>query len=140
VTPQASPVPSGSSRPEDVDTGFWLWVAALPLMLAGYVCDVVTSPVASPFVIAVNAIFVVVLATVVVTFLVLMRAGYRWARTVLTAGAIASIVYTVSALLTVQRPTVPALIYAGSVIVGGVLLAGGVVLLHRSNAHAYFTR
>ncbi len=140
MTPQPSPAPHGSSRPEDVDTGFWLWVAALPLMLAGYVCDVLTSPVVSPFVIAVNAIFVVVIATVVVTFLVLMRAGYRWALTVLTTGAIASIVYTVSSLLSVQRPAVPAVIYAGSVIVGGVMLAGGVVLLHRRNANAYFTR
>ena len=37
--PSAPPVrPPGSSpaRPPDVDTGFWLWVAALPLMMAGY--------------------------------------------------------------------------------------------------------
>ena len=141
VTPPVPPDAGGSlPRPEDVDTGFWLWVAALPLMLAGYVSDVVTSPRFSPFLIAVNAVFVLVVVTLVLTFLILMRAGYRWARTVLTAGAIGSIVYTVSGLFSVQRPTVPALIYAGSAIVGGVMLAGGVVLLHRRNSHAYFTR
>ena len=85
-------------------------------------------------------LFAAVLATVVVTFLMLMRAGYRWARTVLVAGALASIVYTVNALLTVPRNTTGALVYAGTGIVGVVLLAGGVFLLHRKDADAWFTR
>ena len=70
-------------------------------------------PAASPSRALIAVIFAVVLVTVVVTFLLLMRAGYRWARTVLTGGALASILYTASSLFTVQRPTAAALIYAG---------------------------
>ena len=57
----------------------------------------------------------------VVTFLLLMRAGYRWARTVLTGGALASILYTASSLFTVQRRTAAAVIYAVTGIIGAVL-------------------
>ena len=126
-------------RPEDVDTAVWLWAAGLPLMLAGYVSDAVIGS-HSAFVVVLVVLFAAVLATVVVTFLMLMRAGYRWARTVLVAGALASIVYTVNALLTVPRNTTGALVYAGTGIVGVVLLAGGVFLLHRKDADAWFTR
>jgi hypothetical protein len=127
-------------RPEDIDTAFWLWVVALPLMIAGYVCDAVTAPAASPFMVGITVFIAVVLGTVVLTFLVLMRAGYRWARTALTGGALTSILYTTSGLLTVQRPTVAAVVYAGTGIVGAVLLAGGIVLVHRKDGHGYFTR
>ncbi len=127
-------------RPDDVDTAFWLWVVGLLLMIAGYLSDAVTGPRSSSFLVVLAVIFVVVLATVVVTFLMLMRAGYRWARTVLVAGALASIVYTVNSLLTAPRNTTAALIYAGSGIVGAVLLAGGVYLLHRKDANEFFTR
>lgn len=109
-------------------------------MIAGYLSDAVTGPRSSSFLVVLAVIFVVVLATVVVTFLMLMRAGYRWARTVLVAGALASIVYTVNSLLTAPRNTTAALIYAGSGIVGAVLLAGGVYLLHRKDANEFFTR
>ncbi|PJK23200.1 hypothetical protein CSX11_06755, partial [Mycobacterium goodii] len=34
--------PGSEPRPEDVDTGFWLWVVALPLLLVGYLLDAVT--------------------------------------------------------------------------------------------------
>ena len=44
---------------------------------------------------AISIVFVALLAAVVVTFLILMRHGYRWARTSLTAGAIATVVYSV---------------------------------------------
>ncbi len=136
----STPGPPGpTTRPEDVDTAFWLWAVGLPLMIAGYVSDAVSGP-RPGFLVVLTVVFVVVLATVVVTFLVLMRAGYRWARTVLVAGALASIVYTVNALLTVSRDTPGALIYAGTGIVGTVLLAGGVFLLHRKDADAWFTR
>ncbi|HEY5843196.1 MAG TPA: hypothetical protein VIU87_17360 [Mycobacterium sp.] len=135
--PQALEKPT---RPEDIDTGFWLWVVALPLMIAGYICDAVTAPMSSPLMVAIAVIFAVVLVTVVVTFLLLMRAGYRWARTVLTGGALASILYTASSLFTVQRPTAAALIYAGTGIIGAVLLAGGIVLVHRKDGHGFFTR
>ncbi|WP_102144141.1 hypothetical protein [Mycobacterium hubeiense] len=131
-----------NTRPLDVDTGFWLWVAALPLMVIGYVVNVVAGPVRQPsaIVLAISGIFVVVLAAVVVTFLILMRHGYRWARTLLTGGGLASVVYTASSLFSVDRAPVPAVIYAVSAIVGSVLIAGGMYLLHRKDAHGYFTR
>ena len=92
---RAAPRPSPSARPDDVDTGFWLWMVALPLMVIGYVVDLVTLPVAGPdgLVYAVSGVFVVVVASVVVTFLLLMRQGYRWARTLLTGGGAATVVY-----------------------------------------------
>jgi hypothetical protein len=129
-------------RPLDVDTGFWLWLAALPLLVTGYLVDVIASPrrVPLPMVNAVSALFVVVLSAVVVTFLILMRQGYRWARTVLTGGGVASVVYTVTSLFAADRPTVAAVIYAITAIVGSVLIVGGVVLLHRKDTHAFFTR
>lgn len=129
-------------RPVDVDTGFWLWLAALPLMVAGYVVDLVAmrSTHQPAIVYAISAVFVVVLSTVVVTFLILMRHGYRWARTVLTGGGIASVVYTATSLFTVDRPPAAAVIYAITAIVGSVLIAGGVFLLHRKDAHAFFIR
>ena len=45
-----------------------------------------------------------VLAAIVVTFLFLMRQGYRWARTLLTGGGVASVVYVGTSLFTVDRP------------------------------------
>ena len=135
---QAPPI----ARPHDVDTGYWLWVASVPLMVVGYVVDLVTSadrhlPIA---VLATSVVFVVVLTAIVVTFMILMRHGYRWARTVLTGGGIASVVYTATSLFTVDRPPAAAVIYAVTAIVGSVLIAGGVFLLHRKDAHAFFTR
>jgi hypothetical protein len=126
----------------DVDTGFWLWVAALPLMVAGYVIDLVVTGATHPTMIvyAISAVFVVVLSAVVVTFLILMRHGYRWARTVLTGGGIASVVYAATSLFTLDRPPAAAITYAVAAIVGSVLIAGGVFLLHRKDAHDFFTR
>jgi hypothetical protein len=139
---ESEPTTTEPGRPVDVDTGFWLWVAALPLMVAGYVVDlVVTGSTRQPTIVyAISAVFVVVLSAVVVTFLILMRHGYRWARTVLTGGGIASVVYTATSLFTVDRPPAAAVIYAVTAIVGSVLIAGGVFLLHRKDAHAFFTR
>ena len=57
---------------------------------------------------AISVLFMVVLSAVVVTFLILLRHGYRWARTVLTGGGVASIFYAASSLFTVERPTVAA--------------------------------
>lgn len=131
-----------SERPVDVDTGFWLWVAALPLMIIGYVVDLVVTGANQPplIVYAISILFVVVIAAVVVTFMILMRHGYRWARTLLTGGGIASVVYTGSSLFTVERPPAAAVIYAVTTIVGSVLIVGGVFLLHRKDAHTFFTR
>ena len=129
-------------RPVDVDTGFWLWVAALPLMVIGYVVDIVVSAANQPptIVYAISAVFVIVMSAIVVTFLILMRHGYRWARTLLTGGGIASVVYAGSSLFTVARPPAAAVTYAVTAIVGSVLIVGGVFLLHRKDAHAFFTK
>jgi len=130
------------ARPHDVETGFWLWVAAVPLMVIGYVVDLVATadrhlPIA---VLATSVVFVIVLTAVVVTFMILMRHGYRWARTLLTGGGVSSVVYAATSLFTVDRPTSAAVAYAVTVIVGSVLIGGGVFLLHRKDAHAFFTR
>jgi hypothetical protein len=129
-------------RPVDVDTGFWLWVAALPLMVIGYVVDLVVSAANHPpmIVYAISAIFVIVMSAIVVTFLILMRHGYRWARTLLTGGGIASVVYAGTSLFTVARPPAAAVTYAVTAIVGSVLIVGGVFLLHRKDAHVFFTK
>ena len=129
-------------RPVDVDTGFWLWLAALPLMVIGYVIDlVITGAKHAPMIVyAISAVFVVVMSAVVMTFLVLMRHGYRWARTMLTGGGVASVVYSATSLFTVDRPTAAAITHAVTAIVGAVLIGGGVYLLHRKDAHAFFTR
>lgn len=131
-----------TERPEDVDTAFWLWVLALPLMVAGYVVDLLGvggRGLRGP-VVAISLVFVVVLAVVVLTFAILMRHGYRWARTLLTGGGVAATVYVLTSLFTVERPTTAAVIYAACSILGSVLIAGGVYLLHRKDAHAFFTR
>jgi hypothetical protein len=126
----------------DVDTGFWLWVGSLPLLVTGQIIDLVGTankqlPTA---VLAISVLFVVILAAVVLTFQILMRHGYRWARTLLTGGGVATVVYVATNLFTVDRPTPAAVIYAVSGILGAVLIAGGVFLLHRKDAHAFFTR
>ncbi|BBY80430.1 hypothetical protein H7I53_20750 [Mycolicibacterium pulveris] len=133
---------SSDGRPPDVETGFWLWVIALPLMITGYLVDVFGSAErAVPFPVAVlTVMFVVILSAVVLTFLILMRHGYRWARTLLTGGGVASVVYMASSLFTDERHTVAAFTYAVCAIVGSVLIIGGAVLLHRKDAQAFFTR
>ncbi len=128
-----------TTRPVDVDTGFWLWIAALPLMVVGYVIDMVTAEqrLTVP-VVLVNVVFLVILVAVTATFLILMRQGYRWARTCLTGGAIAAVAFTVSSLMTVERPAGAAVGFAVSGIVGSVLIVGGVYLLHRRDVNAFF--
>jgi hypothetical protein len=131
-----------AARPEDVDTGFWLWIVALPLMVIGYVVDLVVIRIDGPAVLVygVSAIFMVVVVSVVLTFLLLMRQGYRWSRTLLTGGGAATIVYSLTNLFGVDRPEVAAFAYAACTIVGSVCIAGGAYLLHRRDAHSYFTR
>jgi hypothetical protein len=130
------------ARPLDVDTGFWLWVAALPVMVIGYLVDLVAVPDRHPpaIVYAVSTVFVLVISAIVITFLILMRHGYRWARTLLTGGGFASVVYVVTSLFTVDRETTVAVIFAVTAIVGSVLVVGGMYLLHRKDAHGFFTR
>jgi len=134
--------PEPRIRPVDVDTGFWLWLVALPLMVVGYIADMVGSSHGrgSMVLYIASGLFTTVLCAIVVTFLVLMRAGYRWARTVLTGGGIATVVFVGIRLFTVNWPPMFAVICGVAGIVGSVLIAGGMFLLHRSDAHAYFTR
>ncbi|MCV7230304.1 hypothetical protein H7J73_30275 [Mycolicibacterium komossense] len=138
MTPTGTPPP----RPPDVDLGFWLWVIALPLLVTGYIADAVTLPSGhgSVVVLAVTIVFVCVLSAVVVTFLILMRHGYRWARTLLTGGGIGGIVSVCSGVFDTERPAVAAVIFAVTGIIGAVLIAGGIFLLHRKDAQAFFTR
>jgi hypothetical protein len=142
VTGPVQPEPQPAERPVDVDTGFWLWLVALPLMVVGYGADVVGSSNGrgSAPLYAAAALFTGVLCAIVVTFLILMRAGYRWARTVLSGGAIATVVYVGSRLFTATWPPAFALACGVAGITGSVLIAGGMFLLHRSDAHNYFTR
>lgn len=138
-----TPEPSGpDGRPEDVDTGFWLWVVALPLLVTGHIVDALFTReqnLPGPL-LAASVVAVAVLAAVVLTFTILMRHGYRWARTVLTGGGLASVVYVVTNLFSVERPPAVAITYAITAILGSVLIVGGVFLLHRKDAHVYFTR
>ncbi len=129
-------------RPTDVDTGFWLWLVAVPFMVMGYLVDLVHTQQPHPpvAVYVLSGMFLFVIAAVVVTFLLLMRQGYRWARTVLTGGGVASVVYAGTSLFSTDRPTAAAVLYAVSAIVGSVLIIGGVFLLHRKDAHAFFVR
>ena len=134
--------PEPRTRPVDVDTGFWLWLVALPLMVVGYIADMVGSSQGrgSTVLYIASGLFTTVLFAIVVTFLILMRAGYRWARTMLTGGGIATVVFVGIRLFTVNWPPMFAVICGVAGIVGSVLIAGGMFLLHRSDAHAYFTR
>jgi hypothetical protein len=128
--------------PEDVGTGFWCWLLAVPLLAGAYVLDVVAGQdTGTPwFVDAFAVFFVVALSAIVVALLVLLRQGYRWARTMLTGGGAATVVYLVTHLFGGDRPEGVALAYAPCVIVGSVLVVGGVYLLHRKDAHAYLIR
>ena len=117
-----------------------MWIVSLPLIVACYVIDMVTAEQRSSlFVLAINGVFLVVLAAIVVAFLILMRYGYRWARSCLIGGAIAAVAYTLSSLFTVERSAGVALGYAVSAIFGSVLILGGVYLLHRRDVNAFFT-
>jgi hypothetical protein len=137
--------PAGGSPkdlPEDVVTGFWLWAVALPLLVIGYLVDVVAGPSRgqSWLVYAISGVFVIVVAAIVLTFLILMRHGYRWARTLLTGGGATTVVYALVSLFGVNRSAWVALVFAVTTIVGSVLIVGGTYLLHRKEAHAFFTR
>ena len=136
--PAGTPSPS---RPEDVDTGFWLWLIALPLMLTGYLADAFfATKQASILVIAITVLFALMMAALVLTFLFLMRSGYRWTRTVLTGGGVATVIYTAASLFSTQRDAVQAVIFAVTGIIGSVLIVGGIYLLHRQDAHGFFTK
>lgn len=133
---------TGDGRPPDVDTGFWLWLVAVLLMVIGQLADayVATKDAGSPFVFVTTAFVVAILGGVVVGFLALLRSGYRWARTLLTSGGLVTIFVTVAGLFGPPRPPLPAVIYAVTGIFGSVFIAGGIYLLHRADSHRFFTR
>ena len=130
------------SRPDDVDTGFWLWLGALPLLVIGQISEGVIAQVPGnrTTIVVATTVFTLALGVVVLTFLLLMRSGHKWTRTVLTAGGVATIVYTAVTLFGVVRDPVPAVIYAVTGIIGSVLIGGGIVALHRPDSQAFFTR
>ncbi len=135
------PPPEAPARPDDVDTGFWLWLIALPLMVTGYIANAYFAAGKHSFlVIGVNVMFTLMIAALVVTFLFLMRSGYRWTRTVLTGGGLATVIYTAVNLFGTERETVQAVIFAVTGIIGSVLIVGGAVLLHRQDAHGFFAK
>jgi hypothetical protein len=144
VGPPVQPptVPPRRERPVDVVTGFWLWFLAVPLMVAGQFADgyVLSRNTNTPAVLITTAVLSVIIGAVVVTLVVLMRSGYRWARTVLTAGGVATILYTAASLFGTPRPVVPAVIYAVTGIVGSVFIGGGIYLLHRADSSKFFDR
>ncbi|MCI4673573.1 hypothetical protein [Candidatus Mycolicibacterium alkanivorans] len=135
------PQPTGApARPDDVDTGFWLWLVALPLLLTGYLVDAFTVKHASSLAVAITTLFALTLGAVVLTFLLLMRSGYRWTRTLLTGGGVATVIYTAASLFSVPREPVAAVTFAVTGIIGSVLIVGGTYLLHRQDAHGFFTK
>ena len=134
-------------RPADVDTCFWLWLVALPLLLIGQVVDIFTAGTgtgtaagSSMYVAIATTAIVLAVGAVVATFLWLMRSGYRWTRTLLTGGGLATIFYTLASLFGAVREPMAAVVFAVTGIVGSVLIAGGVYLLHRPESTRFFTR
>lgn len=138
-------------RPADVDTGFWLWLVALPLLLIGQVADIFTAGTgtttgtgtaagSSMYVAIATTAIVLAVGAVVATFLWLMRSGYRWTRTLLTGGGLATIFYTLASLFGAVREPIAAVVFAVTGIVGSVLIAGGIYLLHRPDSTRFFTR
>jgi len=139
----ALPPAGAPPRPADVDTGFWLWLAALPLLIIGQVVDIyftATTTGASMPVLVLSTVFTLAVGAVIATFLLLLRSGYRWTRTLLTGSGIATILYTLASLVTVVRPTLSAVVFAVTGIIGSVLIGGGIYLLHRTDSHGFFTR
>ncbi|MGI9162137.1 MAG: hypothetical protein ACR2JI_04305 [Mycobacterium sp.] len=130
------------TRPADVDTGFWLWLAALPLLMIGQISESFIAPVQGDrkMVVITTSFLTVGLGIVVLSLLLLMRVGHRWTRTMLTVGGVATIVYTAVTVFGVVRDPVPAVIYAVTGIIGSVLIGGGIYLLHRPDSHTFFTR
>lgn len=96
------------TRLADVDTGFWLW-----LDRAAAVDDQQTRGLRRggagdrKMVVVATTFLTVGLGVIVLTFLLLMRSGYKWTRTLLTAGGVATIVYTAVTLLGVVRDLDP---------------------------------
>lgn len=143
VTAGGPQPPAGAPvRPGDVDTGFWLWLAAVPLMVIGQLADAYAAAEAAgnSTLLVATAFVATIIGGVVVGLLALLRSGYRWARTVLTTGGLITIFLTMVNLMTAARPPIPAVVYAVTGIFGSVFIAGGIYLLHRPDSQRYFGR
>ncbi|MDP4961267.1 MAG: hypothetical protein NWR02_06860, partial [Mycobacterium sp.] len=117
------------------------------LLLIGQVVDIFTAGTgtgtaagSSMYVAIATTAIVLAVGAVVATFLWLMRSGYRWTRTLLTGGGLATIFYTLASLFGAVREPMAAVVFAVTGIVGSVLIAGGVYLLHRPESTRFFTR
>jgi len=110
-------------------------VAALPLLVTGYVVDMVAGPAKAQswFVYAISGYSSSSSPRSSLTFLILMRHGYRWARTLLTGGGATTIVFVTVGLFAADRPRWPQWCTRspGS---GFGLIAGGLYLLHRKTS------
>jgi hypothetical protein len=118
-------------------------MAALPLLIIGQIADIFVSTTttgSSTPVKVLSTAFTLSVAAVALTFLLLLRSGYRWTRTLLTGGGIATIIYTLASLISVARPPLAAVVFAATGIIGSVLIGGGIYLLHRTDSHGFFTR
>lgn len=143
MTRPTPPPAEPTTRPADADTAFWLWIAAVPLLSIGYLLDNLIAPPeqSSLFLRGMAVLILVVVVAIVVTMLFLLRQGYRWVRTLTSAGGCGSIAYTITNLFTVHRDSaVAAFGYAATTIIGCVLIGGGIFLLHRKDANAFFVR
>ncbi|MFM9033855.1 MAG: hypothetical protein ACKOQ4_06150 [Mycobacterium sp.] len=142
MTTGPQPPTGAPSRPADVDTGFWLWLAAVPLMVIGQLADayVAAETAGNSHVFVMTAFIATILGGVVVGLMALLRSGYRWARTLLTTGGLITIFLTTANLLSTSRPLVPAVVYAVTGIFGSVFIAGGIYLLHRADSQRFFVR
>lgn len=142
MTTGPQPPTGAPSRPADVDTGFWLWLAAVPLMVIGQLADayVAAETAGNANVFVMTAFIATIIGGVVVGLMALLRSGYRWARTLLTTGGLITIFLTTANLLSTSRPLVPAMVYAVTGIFGSVFIAGGIYLLHRADSQRFFVR
>jgi hypothetical protein len=142
VSGPEGPVDGPQERPHDVVTGFWLWVTALPLCLFGYLINLIATPdrAVSAYAYAFSGLMVFIVVVLVATFLVLMRQGYRWARSILTGGSAATILYLTTNLFADYHGAAAAFGYAVCAIAGSVLIVGGGYLLHRPDSNAFFVR
>ena len=142
-TGQPAGKPAGKpERPADVDTGFWLWLTALVLLLIGQVSDAFTAqtPIDRTLILVVTAFLAVTVGGLVLTLLFLMRSGNRLSRTLLTAGGVVTIFYTLMTLLGIPRSPVAAVIFAVTGIFGSVFIGGGIYLVNRADSQRFFER
>ncbi|MDR3661719.1 MAG: hypothetical protein P4L86_15270 [Mycobacterium sp.] len=117
-------------------------MAALPLSVLAYLINLLTTPdrAVSGFAYAFSGLMLFIVVVLVATFLVLLWPGYRWARSILTGGSAATILYLTTNLFADYHGAAPAFGYAVCAIAASVLIVGGGYLLHRPDSNAFFVR